>query len=325
MKKIVSIMLAAFMLCSFSASVFANGTIDGSAENELNQEKSSYEYKVTPGDKEWAEFTSTEQMLDATQIPSDVLNQMTTEELVDAVLDFPLIINIYAYDSYEDGLKALAKDSDAFNEILKRPDAGEKLLNKLTASQTMKSEDSLQQLTLSVLLTENTIWESVENKEVANKMLRATNTTVKTPKGSNVSVIIRGEEMTSAEKASLNNSYVSAYPSATLVSTSTSNYNCHAYAWYSDSTSNQYWMNSPSAYMTDGSYTSFTNLISAVIGTRVYYDNGEHSGIVYEAGGPLASTKYLKVISKWGMAPLMKHRADYSPYSSDYLTMWKKA
>ncbi|MDR0267294.1 SMI1/KNR4 family protein [Paenibacillus sp.] len=111
---------------------------------------------------------------------------------------------------------------------------------------------------------------------------------------------------------------------ATFVSTSTSNYNCHSYAWYSDSTSNTYWMNDPSRYMTDGSYSSFTNLINAGSGTRVYYDNGEHSGIVYEAGGPLASTKKLKVISKWGMAPLMKHRAEYSPYASDNLTMWKK-
>lgn len=323
MKKIFSLLLVTLLLFSFNASVFAYDNVN----DGLEQEKTNkiFEYSITPNDQEWKELSSKQEMLDATRIPSDVLEKMTTEEVVNAVLDYPLVINIYAYDTYEAGLKALAKDSDAFKELLNRPDGGNELLKKLQVNKTLSSESSLEDLTVSVLLTDTTIWNSVSNKKLARDLvLTATNSTVKTPKGTSVPVIIRGEELTLTQKTQLNNSYINSYPSATFVSTSTSNYNCHSYAWYSDSTSNTYWMNDPSSYMTDGSYSSFTNLINAVIGTRVFYDYGEHSGIVYEAGGPLASVKYLKVISKWGMAPLMKHRADYSPYASDNLTIWKK-
>ncbi|WP_334072558.1 MULTISPECIES: hypothetical protein [Paenibacillus] len=323
MKKLFSLLMATILLCSFSVNVFASEV----AGDDLSQENSgvNFEYQITPDDPEWANLSSKREMLDVTRIPNDVLKKMTTEEVVNAVLDYPLVINIYAYDSYADGLKALAKDSDAFRELLTRDDAGDQLLAKLQTNKTFSSEPSLGELTLSVLLSQTSIWESVSNKKLAQSLvLTASSSTVKTPRGTSVPVIIRGEELTLTQKAQLNNSYKQAYPNATFVSSSTSNYNCHSYAWYSDSTSNTYWMNNPSAYMTDGSYSSFTNLINAGIGTRVYYDNGEHSGIVYQAGGPLASPKYLKVISKWGMAPLMKHQADYSPYASNHLTMWKK-
>lgn len=323
MKKLISLLVVTLLLCSFSISVFAD-EVHGDSLSQANSDV-SFEYKITPDDPDWANLSSKQEMLNATRIPNDILKHMTTEDVVNAVLNYPLVINIYAYDSYEDGLRALAKDSDAFRELLTRDDAGDKLLTKLQANKTFSSEPSLEELTLSVLLSDTSIWESVSNKKLARDLvLTATSSTVKTPKGTSVPVIIRGEELTSTQRTQLNNSYTKAYPNATFVSTSTSKYNCHSYAWYSDSTSNSYWMNDPSAYMTDGSYSNFTNLINAVIGTRVYYDNGEHSGIVYQAGGPLASPKYLKVISKWGMAPLMKHQADYSPYASNNLTLWKK-
>ncbi|MBT2287412.1 hypothetical protein J7E78_28385 [Paenibacillus polymyxa] len=323
MKKIVSLLLVTLMLCSFGSSVFANETVNDSPAQKKSSE--IFEYKITPSDQEWAKLSNKQEMLDATRIPIDVLKKMTTEEVVNAVINYPLVINIYAYDSYEAGLKALAEDSDAFRELLTRPDAGNELLDELQFQKTFSSDSSLEELTLSVLLTDTAIWKSVSDKQLAKDLvLSATNSTVRTPKGTSVPVIIRGEELTATQRTQLNNSYINSYPSATFVSTSTSKYNCHSYAWYSDSTSNTYWMNDPSSYMTDGSYSSFTNLINAVIGTRVYYDYGEHSGIVYQAGGPLASPKYLKVISKWGMAPLMKHQADYSPYASNNLTLWKK-
>lgn len=36
---------------------------------------------------------------------------------------------------------------------------------------------------------------------------------------------------------------------ATRRATPTVKYNCHSYAWYSQSTANKHWMNSPSKYM----------------------------------------------------------------------------
>ena len=41
----------------------------------------------------------------------------------------------------------------------------------------------------------------------------------------------------------------------TIISNGNCKYNCYLYAWYSQSTSNIYWIDDPLAYMTDGSYS----------------------------------------------------------------------
>lgn len=88
-----------------------------------------------------------------------------------------------------------------------------------------------------------------EKLAVSNAIMPyATTTTVSTPKGTKVTVLIRGEELSSTEKASMNTYMAGQFPNAVRVAEPTTNYNCHSYAWYCTSTSNRYWMNSPSAY-----------------------------------------------------------------------------
>lgn len=97
---------------------------------------------------------------------------------------------------------------------------------------------------------------------------RDTSATVKTPKGTSVSVIKRTYSATESSEAY--NYTVKNYPNATIISGATTNYNCHSYAWYSQSTSNKYWMNNPGAYMSDGSYTQVGTKPSAT-GQKVCY------------------------------------------------------
>ena len=63
----------------------------------------------------------------ACSISDETLKSMSTADVINAVLSFPLLVNLYAYDSYYIALAELAKDSDAFSELLKREDAIEKL------------------------------------------------------------------------------------------------------------------------------------------------------------------------------------------------------
>lgn len=313
-KQVINVFLVLVLLLSFNVNVFAEESL------------ASGVYKVTQDDeKEWASFTSKQQMVEATRIPQEVLKKMSTESVIDAVLNYPLIINIYLFNSYEAGLETLAQDSDAYRELLKREDAGDLLLSRLNLSKSSHDE-SLEQLTISILMTDKTIWHTITDKGLATENLAVyTSSTVSTPNGSNVPVIIRGEEYTASQKWNLDLNTVQTYPGATYVAGSTTNYNCHSYAWYSQTTSNLYWMNNPQLYMTDGSYTSFTNLLNAVAGTRVYYGStADHSAVVYQYGGPLLSVQKLLVESKWGPGPVMRHSADYGPYGSNNLTMWKR-
>lgn len=62
----------------------------------LQKPVSHYEYPVTPDSPQWQELTSHGQMVEVCRIPSGTLNQMTDEALCRAVLEYPLIADIFA-------------------------------------------------------------------------------------------------------------------------------------------------------------------------------------------------------------------------------------
>ncbi len=130
--------------------------------------------------------------------------------------------------------------------------------------------------------------------------------TVTTPGGTSVSVLVRTPDLTSAQKTAINNQFKSAYPGATYLGGSTKKYNCHSYAWHQQSTSNGYWMNNPSPYWGDGSYSNVTALST---NDKIIYANSSnvisHSA-VYKGG--------IEMISKWGQAPLFRHNFNDCPY-----------
>ncbi|MCI8408652.1 MAG: hypothetical protein HFJ09_05195 [Lachnospiraceae bacterium] len=142
--------------------------------------------------------------------------------------------------------------------------------------------------------------------------------TVKTPKGTRV-IVYAYAYYGEANRIADTNYVKKNYPNATIKGPATNQYNCHSYAWYKQSTANKYWMNNPWAYYHDGSY-SFTG--TAKTGERiVYFDHSAaekdvvpmaiHSGIIYSVSG-----NTVKVKSKWGCAPLVIHKKNYSPYGS---------
>lgn len=146
---------------------------------------------------------------------------------------------------------------------------------------------------------------------------------VYTPKGTPVQVLQRSPDLTQAQKNYYNQYYDALYPNATRLGTATTNYNCHSYAWYQQSTSNPYWMNDPTSYYTDGSYVESTGNVGEII---VYYDAGGfnlHSGIITartsgSSNGVLGIANLLTVVSKWGSVGLYEHRGDQCPYTVPY-------
>lgn len=143
-----------------------------------------------------------------------------------------------------------------------------------------------------------------------------TNSTVTTPNGSSVATLTVSGDLSSSQISQINSQMASSYPRATRLRSATAKYNCHSYAWYSQSTSNNRWMNYTAKYWTDGSYRfsssqSYATASNApsplVIGTRVSYVGGDHSA--YKSG---ATT----LTSKWGQAGLYSHAPNHTPYTS---------
>lgn len=140
-----------------------------------------------------------------------------------------------------------------------------------------------------------------------------------TPRGTRVYATCRTYELSASDIAYYNNYVATAYPSAVRETNASRKYNCHSYAWYSQSTSNYLWINTPNddKYWTDGSYrrVACTECIhtppsSAPIGSKVSFVYGDHSAIK-------VSSTYFR--SKWGMLPRMYHPTYYSPYNDSSL------
>ncbi|MBR3469630.1 MAG: hypothetical protein IKH28_08055 [Lachnospiraceae bacterium] len=91
-----------------------------------------WEYPIQPGSEEWKALDITEAvaMLD---VPKDVVYSMTTKALFETVMTYPLIDNIYGYDSVHFGITATKNSFFALEAFLEREDALEVLYDDLSA------------------------------------------------------------------------------------------------------------------------------------------------------------------------------------------------
>lgn len=353
-------------------------------------------FPIVADDDMWNQFQSHDEMVMACNVPNELVEQASTDELLNLMLDYPLLGDLMLYDNAEVGLEIMSQESNILAELLSRDDGATKLLNVYNNFE-IKDISSISQETLQDIIMDQGVLENYLNddsirkgieedkenlvqnifletvlaredvivkltdgeltslvNEVEEKMAekesselysaytylfyeiveeagtinnldlspisdntkvvaRDTFATVKTPNGSSVEVIKR--TFSASESASAYNYTVTNYPNATIVSNATTNYNCHSYAWYSQSTSNVYWMNDPGKYMSDGSYTKVGTSPTA-LNQKVCYTQYPliepfiHSGIVYSIGSTVILT------SKWGggAGPLVRHNVSYSPY-----------
>jgi len=88
----------------------------------------AYDYPIKPGTDGWKAFTTHDEMLEACQIPEDILKNMSTKALVETVLEYPLYGDMRAYDSMQQGFEAVASQFNGLPELLNRKDAGTELL-----------------------------------------------------------------------------------------------------------------------------------------------------------------------------------------------------
>ena len=89
-----------------------------------------YDYPVKPGTNEWKAFTSHADMVSACQIPENILNKMSTAGLIEAVLNYPLLIDMTAYNSPQEGFEQVTTQFNGLQALLNREDAGSELLAK---------------------------------------------------------------------------------------------------------------------------------------------------------------------------------------------------
>ncbi|HIS61749.1 MAG TPA: hypothetical protein IAC14_05810 [Candidatus Scybalomonas excrementigallinarum] len=299
MKKIFSIILIVTLLVSNSILIYA--------DSEDSKEISTYAYPITTESAIWKAYTTHDQKVEACRIPQSTLDNLSTEGVLKAILDYPLFFDFFAYSDWDTALKKLQVECDALAEFLSRDDSNQ-VLNRMNKSNEF---DEVQAHLINLLRG------YILDSDITPRL------SVRTPNGSSVTVYTLGE-ISATERKQLDDYAKKAYPNATLISNSTAKYNCHSYAWYLRDANNIYWMNDPSLYMSDGSYTKIASGVSnytAIASNDIIYYT-DHSAVSHTNGG--STIKYITVYSKWGQGPLMSHRVHDCPYSLSNVSVWRR-
>ena len=88
---------------------------------------------VLPGTAGWEALGSHDDMLRATQLPAETAAKMSTDQLVSAVLAYPLMMDALAHNSVQHGFERVAKGFNGLSELLRRPNAGAVLARRYAA------------------------------------------------------------------------------------------------------------------------------------------------------------------------------------------------
>ena len=90
--------------CIMAASILPLSLLACSSKANNSAITDAYEYPVKPGTDAWRAFTTHEEMLKACQIPESTLHAMSTEGLVETVLNYPLFNDVLAYEFSSTGI-----------------------------------------------------------------------------------------------------------------------------------------------------------------------------------------------------------------------------
>jgi len=264
-------------------------------------------YSILPGTDEWIELGSLEARRAACFVSCEEAESMTTRALTDTVINYPFIVDIYAFDSIEDGIASVARHFPALTVLMGRSDAVIAL--KECSDVYGKADQIIKEACAKTLIR----FLDSNNKRVSY-LLKGTNTYVYTPKGHPVPAFYDCTwydwGITQTQANAYVYQYLMLYPSSTLVASPSPKYNCHSYSFYNQQTSNKYWIPEPEMFVGDNSYISSTK----AAGRIVSYDTLTrfiHSGIIVTAGSTDSTTV---VRSKWGSSGLYTHNADDCPY-----------
>lgn len=110
-KKIISVL--------FVTLLFFTAVLPAGAEGK-GMSDTPYAYPIQAGTPEWTALKTLQNKIAACQIPEDILKNMTTRALVETVRNYPLAVNIYAYDSIDIGYEKVKSQFNGLEELENR-------------------------------------------------------------------------------------------------------------------------------------------------------------------------------------------------------------
>lgn len=88
-------------------------------------------YLIKPGTEEWVKLGTVQNKREACRIPEETLKRMSNDELIEAIMEYPFLVDIYLFGPEGEPLRTAAKSvyegCDALRELLSRRDGAEAL------------------------------------------------------------------------------------------------------------------------------------------------------------------------------------------------------
>ncbi|MDO4733320.1 MAG: hypothetical protein Q4B50_07405 [Bacillota bacterium] len=105
-----------------------------------------YEYPAYPGTEEWEALgkrMEKMEIIDYLRVPEDILQNMTTDALIQTVLDFPYASDPLAYEDRRSGFDAHFENNSGLSELYAREDCLEKCELYLVELEKRHEEEKL--------------------------------------------------------------------------------------------------------------------------------------------------------------------------------------
>jgi hypothetical protein len=137
-----SISLAHPIVCVVILSIISLTSISCAQKPVGYNSTDAYDFPVKPGTEAWQAFTNHDEMVKACEIPAPILLNMSIPGLVETVLSYPLLGDMRAYNSIQQGFDAVAGQFNGIPELLNRKDAGTELLARYRTMEPAAIKDN---------------------------------------------------------------------------------------------------------------------------------------------------------------------------------------
>jgi len=132
----------------------------------------SYNYPIYPGMDAWSNFSTGQQMAQACQVPSKIVKKQSTQALIQAIWEYPLLFDILHRGQYQMDFDAFS-NHNAYRELTNRKDAAQCLLERLDKLNPLISESRLVARILELVISQP-VFLSQLNSDKKKKLLEIT-------------------------------------------------------------------------------------------------------------------------------------------------------
>lgn len=145
-----------FASCGNDMLLFDELFPDNAAYMNMQRPRGSYNYPVYPGTKKWTSFTTGQEMVDACQIPVKTLHKMSTQAVIQAIWEYPLLGDFFVFHggTYQSTFENMFSSNNAYMEFCKRADAGVNLLERYVLVDPLTPMPRLASQILEILISQ---------------------------------------------------------------------------------------------------------------------------------------------------------------------------